>query len=216
MNENIRQLIRLYAAGSKGEIKKFLEGLSRMSLEATLIDILTLYFNDKNSSYLRELAVLYIAGYEPVQGKLGYNGYRMRNDGSREDCEVKPQNTDRKDKKLNGGGSFNDYTPERFQRDQRQNPMILAAGFVSGQLIYILQIPFDCIAPKLRKLIDRRFPKGRNAGEYLRSASFSFKDYETCEAVKLIYLREHFEDFADYLASGFANFLRKVSIRNTL
>jgi len=51
---------------------------------------------------LRELTTLWVCGY---------NGYRMDVDtGKRVDCEVKPQNTDDPKKKLNGGGSFNDYT----------------------------------------------------------------------------------------------------------
>ncbi len=76
-----------------------MNGLSKPSLIALFIDLLTLYFNDKNSSRLRELTTLWVCGFQPNTEKLGYNGYR-----------IKPQNTDDPKKKLNGGGSFNDYT----------------------------------------------------------------------------------------------------------
>ena len=128
-----------------------MNGLSKPSLIALFIDLLTLYFNDKNSSRLRELTNLWV---------FGYNGYRMDADtGRRVDCEVKPQNTDDPRKKLNGGGSFNDYTLQRFSKDLENNPIILVSGFI--------------------------FPKGqRKEGEYLRSAGFSFRDYLSRDLTK--------------------------------
>lgn len=135
MNENLRKLIQLYATAPSTQVETFLSDLSNPSLKALLLDLLTLYFNDKNSSYLRELATLYVAGYTPAQGKLGYNGYRMAADGTRQDCEVKPQNTDSPRKKLNGGGSFDDYTPERLEKDRQKAPQLLIAGFVQGRLL---------------------------------------------------------------------------------
>jgi hypothetical protein len=80
-----------------------LNGLSKPSLIALFIEL--------NSSKLRELTTLWLCGFQPNTEKLGYNGYRMDADtGRRVDCEVKPQNTNDPKKKLNGGGSFNDYT----------------------------------------------------------------------------------------------------------
>ena len=63
------------------------------------------------------------------------------------------------EKKLNGGGSFNDYTLERFSKDLENNPIILVSGFI--------------------------FPKGqRREGEYLRSAGFSFRDFLSRDLTK--------------------------------
>jgi hypothetical protein len=105
--------------------------------------------------------------------------------GKRIDCEVKPQNTDDPRKKLSGGGSFNDYTLERFSKDLENNPIILVSG-----LIYIFEFRFECLKEKLKGLLERRFPKGqRREGEYLRSAGFSFRDYKDCPSLKLAYLR---------------------------
>jgi hypothetical protein len=179
---NLKASVEIYSTKEPEELIGFLNGLSKPSLIALCIDLLTLYFNDKNSSKLRELTTLWV---------FGYNGYRMDVDtGRRVDCEVKPQNTDDPKKKLNGGGSFNDYTLERFSKDLENNPIILVSGFVGGKLIYIFEFKFECLKEKLKGLLERRFPKGqRREGEYLRSAGFSFRDYKDCPALKLAYLR---------------------------
>jgi hypothetical protein len=70
MNKNLQEIIKLYSVGSSQELQSFLDSLSKPTLMSTLIDFLTIYFNDKNSSKLRELATLYIAGYEPIKKNL--------------------------------------------------------------------------------------------------------------------------------------------------
>jgi hypothetical protein len=173
---NLKASVEIYSTKRPEELIEFLNGLSKPSLIALFIDLLTLYFNDKNSSRLRELTTLWVCGFQPNTEKLGYNGYRMDADtGRRFDCEVKPQNTDDPRKKLNGGGSFNDYTLERFSKDLENNPIILVSGFVGGKI-------------KRREV------------EYLRSAGFSFRDYKDCPSLKLAYLRDDWRSFKDYLA----------------
>ncbi len=186
MNENLRKSITLYATGEEGELENFLRGLSKNTLEALFVDLITMYFNDKNSSKLRELSAIYIAGYEPTQEKLGYNGYMQLVDTQKVVyCEVKPQNTDSEKNKLNGGGSFNDYTPERFKKDLQENPKVLTCGFVRGKLLYVFELDFKCLEERLKGMIKERFPEGtRRKGEYLRSASFSIKDYKDCKNLK--------------------------------
>lgn len=76
MNENLKKAIVLYAT-SESKLYDFLNSLSKPTLISILIDFLTIYFNDNNSSTLRELTALYIAGFEPLRGKLGYNGYKF-------------------------------------------------------------------------------------------------------------------------------------------
>jgi hypothetical protein len=190
---NLKASVEIYSTKEPEELIKFLNGLSKPSLIALFIDLLTLYFNDKNSSRLRELTTLWV---------FGYNGYRMDVDtGRRVDCEVKPQNTDDPRKKLNGGGSFNDYTLERFSKDLENNPIILVSGFVGGKLIYIFEFKFECLKEKIKGLLERRFPEGqRREGEYLRSAGFSFRDYKDCPSLKLAYLRDDWRSFKNYLS----------------
>jgi hypothetical protein len=186
---NLKASVEIYSTKRPEELIEFLNGLSKPSLIALFIEL--------NSSKLRELTTLWMCGFQPNSEKLGYNGYRMDVDtGKRIDCEVKPQNTDDPRKKLNGGGSFNDYTLERFSKDLENNPIILVGG-----LIYIFEFKFECLKEKLKGLLKRRFPKGqRREGEYLRSAGFSFRDYKDCPSLKLAYLRDDWHSFKDYLS----------------
>lgn len=198
MNETLREVIIRYSTEDLNNVMEFLGGLSKPTLMSTLLDLLTVYFNDKNSSKLRELTTLWVCGFEPSLEKLGYNGYRIDfATGEIQKCEVKPQNTDNTKKKLNGGGSFNDYTEERFLEDLKNT--VLISGFVEGKLIYIIEIRFECLKDRFEKLLKKRFPEKRRPGEYLRSASFSLKDYKDCPHFKLAYLRKDWREFKDYI-----------------
>lgn len=120
-----------------------LESIDKEILIQCFTDILNRYANDVNSSTLRELITIMKTGYESkVLGtKLGYNGTTSQ--GS--PCEVKPANIrSGSGKKLNGGGSFNDFTYERLDKYQKDNIMMLVSGFVDARLIYILEFPFSC------------------------------------------------------------------------
>lgn len=154
---------------------------------------------------------MWLCGFEPSFEKLGYNGYRMNfATGKIEHCEVKPQNTENPKKKLNGGGSFNDYTPERFGQDLKENPTVLCSGFANGKLIYIFEFKFECLKDRLQSLLNKRFPNlKRSSGEYLRSASFSFKDYKECSNLRLVYLRENWEEFGEYLSKELINYFKR-------
>lgn len=210
MNENIRKAILLYATGEEEMLREFLHQLSKPTLAGLFLDLLTIYFNDKNSSKLRELVAVYLAGYEPLQEKLGYNGYRQSVDtNSVEYCEVKPKNTQRREDKLNGGGSFNDYTPERFSIDITINPTVLTCGFVDGKLLYIIAFPFECIRSRMETLLKRKFGEDmkRKRNEYLRSASFSFKDYKGCPSLNVVYVCRNIQRYREYIIRDLYNYL---------
>ncbi len=108
MNKDLLQLIQDYATKEHSEISVNLIGKSKDSLVAMLLDLLTKYYNDLNSSTMRELVVAVVAGYEPSSEKLGYNGFRHNTlTGKTEHCEIKPRNfrtdsTAKNPKKLNG------------------------------------------------------------------------------------------------------------------
>ena len=139
MNRILERLLLLYTTAPRSEWMGELSAISRPTLEATFLDLLTLYFNDRNSSTLREWVTLTIAGYRPLEQKLGYNGYRQVGPGphERDFCEVKPVNVRydqerrRGRRRLRGQGSFSDYTPERFWKDMRQGVHMLVSGFVT-------------------------------------------------------------------------------------
>lgn len=186
MNEDLRQLIQDYATNQHSEISASLVNKSKDNLIGMLLDLMTLYYNDLNSSTLREMVVALLSGFTPSTEKLGYNGFRQAAlTGATEYCEIKPKNvrtnsTAKTKSKLDGGGSFNDYSWQKFERHKDENPTMLVAGFINGQLIHIFQFNFN--TPQLTSRLDhqlrRYFPDGDRPGSYLRSASFTFNHFK--------------------------------------
>lgn len=173
------------------ELNALLMRKSRQNLRAILVDLLTTYYNDKNSSKLREFVAVSLSGFRSTPDKTGYNGYR--HDGMGDDvkyCEAKPKNINtnsRTRKRLYGAGNFTDYTWARLNRDKKTNPMMLIAGFIDGRLIYIFKFPFNSqtFVARLEQQLQSKFPDGDKKGSYLRSASFTFKHYRNIRNLEL-------------------------------
>ncbi|MYG00187.1 hypothetical protein F4212_13790 [Candidatus Poribacteria bacterium] len=204
MNQDLLELIKDYAINEHTDVNAGLLGKSKDNLISMLIDLLTKYFNDVNSSSMRELVVAMVAGYTPRFEKLGYNGYRHNTlTGKVEQCEIKPPNfrtdsTAKQPKKLNGGGNFTDYTWEKFNRHKDENPKMLIGGFVDGRLIYILGFDFneEDFLSKLEDQLWKRFPTGSDViGQYLRSAQFSYIHYKNSVSLEIVYSRKRDELF---------------------
>ena len=195
MNKDLLQLINDYATKEHAEISVNLLGKSKDNLVSMLLDLLTTYYNDLNSSTMRELVVAVLSGYEPNPEKLGYNGFRQNTlTGTTESCEIKPKNirsdsTAKTPRKLDGGGNFTDYTWEKFERHREESPNMLVAGFIDGRLIHIFEFSFNeqSFISRLREQLERRFPNGDVSGQYLRSAQFTFNHYKGVESLKTIY-----------------------------
>jgi len=216
MNKELAEIIKIYATKSDRELNDYLLGKSKNNLIAVLIDLITMYINDKNSSTLREFITVTVAGYHHTEGKIGYNGYKQNVYGKPLMCEAKPKNV-RSDgkRKLNGGGNFTDYTYERLERDIREKLNMLVSGFVDGKLIYILEFPFQCdsFVSNLRNQLNRRFPNGDITGQYLRSANFDYKDYIKCKDQKVVFCLPKIElkKYKDNIVRGFYEFLMEVA-----
>ena len=195
MNKDLLQLIEDYATKQHTEISGGLLGKSKDNLVAIVLDLLTMYYNDLNSSTMRELVVALRAGYTPNKEKLGYNGFRQNTlTGETEQCEIKPRNyrtdsTAKTRSKLNGGGNFTDYSWQKFERHQKENPNMLVAGFVDGHLIYILEFSFNeqSFTSRLQEQLEKDFPDGDETNKFLRSAQFSFIHYKDAKSLKTIY-----------------------------
>lgn len=170
-----------------------------------LADVLHRYANDVNSSGLRELFTLVKAGCQLTPGKLGYNGLLP----DEHPCDVKPINI-RSDSgnKLNGGGNFSDFTYERLERYLVDRVMMIVSGFVDGRLVYILEFPFSCLEQEIRRQLDRFFTAPRRPGQYLRSASFSFKHYGTSPELRTVYRAPNLNDFRQFLTRNLFGSLR--------
>jgi hypothetical protein len=202
MNKDLQEAIKIYATASHKELNAFLLDKSKDNLIAIFTDLLTIYINDKNSSTLREYITTTICGYKHNENKIGYNGYRQSAiSGKTEVCEVKPKNVESSNikRKLNGGGNFTDYTWDRYNKDAKNNPNMLISGFIDGKLIYIFEFSFNIksFKNKLKKQLEKKFPnKIRNEGDFLRSASFDYRDFIN-DKNKLIYLLNK-EDLQKY------------------
>ncbi len=64
MNQDLIQIVTYYATKSHKELGELLLSKSKDNLISILTDLLTAYFNDKNSSSLREFVTVSIAGHK--------------------------------------------------------------------------------------------------------------------------------------------------------
>ena len=221
MNRELADIVKIYSTGTHEELHSCLLGKSKDTLISILVDLLTMYINDKNSSTIREFLAVTLAGYEHKGGKIGYNGFKQDvfTPGKTITCEAKPKNVDTNLKplrKLNGGGNFTDYTYARFERDKQKDSLnMLISGFVDGKLIYIIEFPFICpsFLKKLEMQLLRweaRLIDGRGTtGQFLRSASFDYNDFINCPDLKIVYLlnRNKLEKYKPYIVKNFYEFL---------
>jgi hypothetical protein len=151
-----------------------------------------MYINDKNSSTLREWITVIKSGYTHNTHKLGFNGYKQDTFGTTINCEAKPKNintNNHKISKLDGSGTFNDYTWKRFYKDKASNLMLLVSGFVDGRLIYILEIPFadSLLSDNFERQLAKRLPDGDQPTQYLRSAQFNFRVYKDSPSLRVVF-----------------------------
>lgn len=220
MNTELATILKIYSTESHKKLNNYLLDKSKDLLIAILLDLLTMYINDKNSSTIREFLTVSIAGYKHNEKKIGYNGFKQSAFISDKilKCEAKPKNVnthDKKIKKLNGGGNFSDYTFGRLKKDRDEKELnILVSGFVDGKLIYIIEFPFNSsiFVKNLKRQLLKRFPGGKDKkGEFKRSASFHYQHFVGIKNLKIIYLlgREGLEEYKKYIVKPFFDFLLK-------
>lgn len=217
MNKELAEILKLYSTGTHGELSSYLVGKSKDTLIGVLVDLITMYINDKNSSTVREFITVTFAGYNHVEKKIGYNGFKQDTfSGITTKCEAKPKNVDTNSEskdKLKGYGNFSDYTFRRLERDKQEKGLnMLVSGFVDGRLVYILEFPFSCpsFVSNLESQLKRRFPGGKDIpNEYLRSASFAYKDFISCPQLKTVYLadKSELERYRQHIVRDFSKFL---------
>ncbi len=210
MNQELANVIKIYSTGSHQELSGCLIGKSKDTLIGILVDLLTMYINDKNSSTIREFITVTLAGYTHKEGKIGYNGFKQDTfvSGRTIKCEAKPKNVNTEEferykrgerktspAKLNGGGNFTDYTPARLQKDKQEKDLnILVSGFVDGKLIYIIEFPFNSsdfvknLEIKIQKWQEKLKGSKSTKGRFLRSADFDYKDFVRSSNFKIVYL----------------------------
>lgn len=231
MNQELANIIKIYTTGTHKELSECLIGKSKDTLISMLVDLLTMYINDKNSSTIREFITVTLAGYTHKETKIGYNGFKQDTfaPGQNLKCEAKPKNIDTEEfekykrgerktspAKLNGGGNFTDYTPARLEKDKKEKGLnMLISGFIDGKLIYIIEFPFN--SPDFIKNLENKIKKWQEKlkgsksikGQFLRSADFDYKDYINSKNLKIVYLlpKTKLEKYEAYISKGFYEFL---------
>jgi len=171
----------------------------------TTIDLLKMYFNDKNSSTMRERVMCHMLGIESNDNKLGYDG----NDGAK---EMKPKNhdtTNPKSKKLNGAGNYSDMTHKRHQKFIDDNAEIYIGGFVDGRIVYIIKVPYVSLEEHFSKQIFKNLPNGDELNKYLRSMTFSLTHYKNMDGVEVVYLTDNLDSYSTYLTKDLYTFLNQ-------
>lgn len=205
LNEPTARFVRSFFI-NPGRFQQEVGQAGAQELAEALLELLRLYANDKNSSTLREWVVLQVAGCQQQPGKIGYNGYL-----GPVPYEVKPRNVlSGENKKLNGGGNFTDFTYERLEKYRQDQVHVLVAGFVDGFLVYILEVPFAALYPTIKSQLDRHFQGNRPAGLFLRSASFTFRDYQDDHRVRLLFLSPEWQKFQTQLTREFREYLARL------
>lgn len=219
MNEELKKLIEKYSISSHKDVSTFLIDKSKDNLISITLDLLTMYFNDKNSSTLREAVTVWVSGYKHSERKIGFNGFKQNSIGKKLFVEAKPKNIDifefkkwkegkrKKPSVLNGGGNFSDYTWDRFEKDKKENINMLVSGFVGGKLIFIFEFPFTTkeFTEKINTQLKKRFPSGDVVGQYLRSANFDYRVFINSKKCKTIFLlnKKELTEYSEYINGKF-------------
>lgn len=170
------------------------------------IELITKYFNDKNSSTLREETMCYISGIESNPDKLGYDGKTTKD-------ENKPKNFDTsnpKSKKLDGSGNYSDMTHKRDENFRLDNPTIHIGGFVDGKIVYQFKIPYNGLGEHFKKQLNKRLPNGDLKNNYLRSMRFSLSAIEKCDDVELEFLSDEIDEYRDFMTKTLYTYLNKL------
>lgn len=88
---------------------------------------------------------------------------------------------------------------------------VLVAGFVDGNLVYVLEVPFACLYGAIKAQLDKQFLGDRPTGVFLRSANFSFRDYAGRPEVRLVFLHRNWHQFANWLTWDFRRYLEQLT-----
>lgn len=147
-----------------------------------LLELLDIYMNDKNSSTMRELITVLLAGYESIPGKLGRDALDTR---TNKEKECKPKNYNGTSAQR-GAGCFNDYTRKRFQQDLTDSLDIVGSLFVNNQCAFVVEYNIDAIKDKLEQQVHEKCEVKSNA--YVRSASWAYDSYINHDSFKIHFI----------------------------
>lgn len=163
------------------------------SMEKMLLELVGEMANDKNSSKFREDVTKYMLGLEGSESKMGY-------DDDEFPIEVKPQNFSGTSK-LNGGGSFSDFTWRRSNKYTNDGAVIVVSGFAEGKVLYVVQFPYEVVRPKIEQALRRHLPKGDQPNRYVRTASFSWRQWRD-SMIDVVFVRDNIHQYKHTMVKG--------------
>ncbi len=202
----IQKACSVFMTESESKFSQFLEGKDHALL---LRDLIEMYANDKNSSFLREMVTCLTAGYTHNTKKLGYDGGSEKNP-----VEVKPQNIKSTDKiKLNAKGNFTDFTWRKYNKCCKDNVIILMSGFIDGKLMFIIEFSFN--DPDFKKFLKDKLqkflPNGDETNRYIRSCGWSFIHFGKSV---IRYRSKNLQNFKSNFSKKLFEFLKNGKVKN--
>lgn len=215
MQSVLQEVLQVYFIESDS-FPKAIQQLTPDEIQKAFSELVHMYANDVNSSTLRERITLVLADYEPRKQKLGLNGFNHK---TKVECDVKPINirSDSGDR-LNGGGNFSDLTPDRVDEYEEKKGAfhIVTSGFVDGHLVYVMELPYRCIAQQIREQVRKTFPNWtRQPNVFRRSTTFSFKHYKNCPNLQVVFVNRNLTRYQKYLTKDLYQFLSVAQRRLT-
>jgi len=169
ISKQLQQVILDYATGKQ------------INVDPLLLELLQIYMNDKNSSTMRELVTVILAGYDPIPGKLGRDAI---DPVTKKEKECKPKNYSGTAQR--GEGCFNDYTRDRFNKDVNENLDIVSSLFIDDKCAFVAEYSIDAVKDKLDKQIHEKCEVKQNS--YVRSASWAYDSWVNHDSVKIHYI----------------------------
>lgn len=187
------------------DVKNFVTGKS-VSLSDREQELILVYLNDLNSSYLRETITALACGYAPIEGKHGRDC--MSSEGKEK--EIKPQLYTTKP--LDGKCNFSDYTRDRLEKDSADKIDIISSGFANNKLIYAIEYSFDAIKNVLDERVKTVCEQGNQ--KYVRSNSSNYRHWIDHPSVKIHYIDEEFvKNNPKFFNKKFREKLLEIAIR---
>lgn len=173
LSNDALKFVENYFFGDKKQFKK---------MPKVAQEIIELFLSDKNSSTLREEVTLFVANYKKLDKKQGADGY---NDERKKYAEVKPEyahkNEKGKQKKLAGGGSFNDITFKKINEIKDWD--MLCSGFANDKCVFVARFPAEFIT----SMLETKLSKKINNPTTRKSVRFGYKQYIDCPNLEILY-----------------------------